>query len=94
MCFLLLSSFEECLILAWKASWESTSLFSPQWIDALPVYDEGQRPLHNVVEGKGLQATEGELCGLCTDDGFLLLGFYGQHPQQLCDEVMGHQVNL
>lgn len=69
-------------------------VFFPQWVDALPVYDEGQRPLHNVVKGKGLQAAEGELRGVCTDDGLLLLCLYGQHPQQLCDEVMGHQVDL
>lgn len=82
------------MILAWKSSYESPCLFFPQWIDALPVDDEGQRPLDDVVKGKSLQATEGEFCGVCTDDGLLLLGFYGQHPQQLRDEVVGHQVDL
>lgn len=92
--FFLLSRFEECLIFAWKTSCESTCLFFLRWIDASPVDDEGQRPLHNVVEGKGLQAAEGELCGVCTDDGLLLLCFYGQYSQELRDEVMGHQVDL
>lgn len=56
----------------------------------LPVDNERQRPLDDVVEGEGLQATEGHLGGVGIDDGLLLLGLDGQHPQQLGDHVMRH----
>ena len=60
----------------------------------LPVDDERERPLDDVVEGEGLKAGEGHLCGVGVDEGLLLLGLDRQHPQQLRDHVMLHQVDL
>lgn len=81
----------------WKHAptpYKNFCLFFCQWIDALPVYNKGQRPLNNVVKWKCFQTAESEFCGICTDNGFLLFCFYGQDSQELCNEVMGHQVNL
>ena len=59
-----------------------------------PVDDERERPFDDVVEGEGLQAGVGCLGGLGVDDRLLLLGLDSQHPQQLGDHVVGHQLDL
>lgn len=60
----------------------------------LPVDYKRQRPFDNVVERESLEATEGHLGGVGVDDSFFLLGLYGQDTQKLCNDIMGHQVNL
>lgn len=59
-----------------------------------PVDNERQRPFNDVVKWEGLKPAERHVCRLCVDDGLLLFGLNGQHPQQLSDDIMRHQVNL
>lgn len=57
---------------------------------AEPVDDERQRPFDDVVEGEGLQPAEGHVGRVGVDDGFLLFGLDGQHPQKLGDDIVRH----